>query len=142
MRRVFNAAIDYLDKLSVLFHYPDILPDVVFVDPQLLLDKLTELVVKAYEIEKQPRGLAAKWKYFHELARVDVEFLSQKKFSMHYVPNLFEPQHLVHLFKELFIFASISKTELFVPCLLQSLDDGKVNEYRVRPYDSSPIFLP
>ena len=25
----FNAAIDYLNKLSVLFHYPKILPDVV-----------------------------------------------------------------------------------------------------------------
>ena len=135
----FNAAIEYLDKLSVLFHYPDILPDLVFADPQLLLDKLMELVVKAYEIQKQPKALTAKWKYFREFARVDVEFLSQEEFIMHYVPKLFEPQHLVHLFKELFIFASIGETELFVPCLLQSLDDDKVNEYRVQPYDSSPI---
>ena len=135
----FNAAIEYLDKLSVLFHYSDILPDLVFADPQLLLNKLTELVVKAYEIEKQPKALTAKWKYFREFARVDVEFLSQEEFSKHYIPNLFEPQHLVHLFKELFIFASINKTELFVPCLLQSLDDDKVNEYRVRSSDSSPI---
>ena len=134
----FNAAIEYLDKLSVLFHYPDILPDLVFADPQLLLNKLTELVVKAYEIEKQPK--AAKWKYFHDFARVDVKFLSQKEFSTHYVQNIFEPQHLVHLFKKLFIFASINETELFVPCLLQSLDDDdKVDEYRVQPYDSSPI---
>ena len=141
----FNAAIEYLDKLSVLFHYPNILPDVVFVDPQLLLNKLTELVVKAYktvkayETEKQPKALTAKWQSFLKFARVDVEFLSQKEFSKHYVPNLFEPQHLVHLFKELLIFASISETELFVPCLLQSLDDGKVNEYHVQPYDSRPI---
>ena len=135
----FNAAIEYLDKLSVLFHYPYILPDLVFADPQLLLNKLTELVVKAYEIENQPKALTAKWKYFREFACVDVEFLSQEEFSKHYIPNLFEPEHLVHLFKELFIFASISETELFVPCLLQSLNDDKVNEYRVRPYDSSPI---
>ena len=135
----FNAAIEYLHKLSVLFHYPDILPDVVFADPQLLLDKLTELVVKAYEIEKQPKALTGKWKYFREFARVDIEFLSQDEFSKHYIPKLFEPQQLVHLFKELFIFASISETELFVPCLLQSLDDDKANEYRVQPYDSSPI---
>lgn len=53
----FNAAIENLDKLSVLFHYPDILPDVVFADPQLLLNRLTELVVKAYKIEKQPKAL-------------------------------------------------------------------------------------
>lgn len=66
---------------------------------------------------------------------MDVEFLSQKEFSKHYVPNMFEAQHLVHLF----IFANISETELFVPCLLQSLDDGKVNEYHFQPYDSSPI---
>ena len=95
--------------------------------------------MKAYEIEKQPKALTAKWKYFREFARVDVEFLSQEEFSKHYIPNMFEPQHLVHLFKELFIFASISETELFVPCLLQSLDDDKVDKYSVRPYDSSPI---
>ena len=136
----FNAAILYLHKLSILFYYPDILPDVVFADPQLLLDKLMELVVKAYEIErllKQQRALSAEWKDFHDFARVDVKFLSQKEFNKHYVLNLFEPQHLVYLFTKLFIFASISETELFVPCLLQSLDGDKVNELRV--HHSSPF---
>ena len=138
----FNAAIVYLHELSVLFHYPDILPDVVFADAQVLLDKVTELVVKAYEIErllkqKQQRALSAEWKDFHDFARVDVKFLSLKEFKKHYVQNIFEPQHLVHLFKKLFIFASINKTELFVPCLLQSLDDDQVNKLRVQ--HSSPF---
>jgi len=138
----FNAAIVYLHELSVLFHYPDILPDVVFADAQILLDKVTELVVKAYEIErllkqKQQRALSAEWKDFHDFARVDVKFLSLKEFKKHYVQNIFEPQHLVHLFKKLFIFASINKTELFVPCLLQSLDDDQVNKLRVQ--HSSPF---
>ena len=83
--------------------------------------------------------LTAKWKYFCEFADVDVEFLSQEEFSMHYVPKLLEPQYLVHLFKELLIFASITETELFVPCLLQSLNCDIANKYRVQPYDSPSI---
>ena len=136
----FNAAILYLHNLSILFHYPDILPDVVFADAQVLLDKVTELVVIAYEIErllKQQQALSAEMKDFHDFARVDVKFLSQEEFNKHYVPNVFEPQHLVNLFKKLFIFASISETELFVPCLLQSLDGDKLNELRV--HHSSPF---
>ena len=61
----------------------------VFADPQLLLNKLTELVVKAYKIEKQPKALTAKWKYFREFACVDVEFLSQKEFSNYALCSLY-----------------------------------------------------
>ena len=128
-----DAAIEYLDQISVLFHYRDILPDVVFADPQVILDKVTELVIKSFEINKlsKEQALSGEWKIFHQFARVTVEFLSQEAFNKHYVPGLFEAKHLVKLFKSLLIFASLSSSELFVPALLNMLEEEKVDEFRV-----------
>ena len=96
-----DAAIEYLDQISVLFYYRDILPDVVFADPQVILDKVTELVIKSFEINKlsKEQALSGEWKIFHQFARVTVEFLSQEAFNKHYVPRLFEAKHLVKLLR-------------------------------------------
>ncbi len=132
-----DAAIEYLDQISVLFYYRDILPNVIFADTQVILDKVTELVMKSYEISRlsMEYALSADWKKFYLFALVTVEFLSQKDFYKHYVPGLFEPRDLVHLFKRLLIFASLSSNELFVPALLSMLEDEKVDTFRVS-YDA------
>ncbi len=128
-----DAAIEYLDQISVLFYYRDILPNVVFADPQVILDKVTELVMKSFEISKlsKKHALTGSWKKFYQFALVTVEFLSQGDFNKHYIPGLFEPRDLVHLFKRLLIFASLSSNELFVPALLNMLEDDKIDNFRV-----------
>jgi len=40
----FEEALKYLHSLNILFYYDDILPDIVFCDPMVLLSKITELV--------------------------------------------------------------------------------------------------
>ena len=142
-----DAAIEYLDQISVLFYYRDILPDVVFADPQVILDKVTELVIKSFEINKlsKEQALSGEWKIFHQFARVTVEFLSQEAFNKHYVPGLFEAKHLVELFKSLLIFASLNNSELFVPALLNMLEEEKVDEFRVSsnaPIPPMVIYFP
>ena len=42
----------YLDQVSAIMHYPLILPDVVFADPQVLLDNVSELERIQKETEK------------------------------------------------------------------------------------------
>ena len=123
-----EAAIQYLDQLSVLLHYPDILPNVVFSNPQVLLDKISELVFKSVEIEKlsKEQALSGEWRKFHEFALVTVNFLSQETFSKHYVPGLFEAKDLVLLFKKLLVFAPFSDSEYFVPALLRILGSEEV----------------
>ena len=46
------AALKYLHELNLLFYYDDegALPSVVFVNGQVLLDKITELVKKSHEV--------------------------------------------------------------------------------------------
>ena len=138
----FDAAIDYLHNLSVLFYYQDILPEVVFADPQVIYDKVSELVLAHYRMTTNPqaRALTDDWREFYESALVTDEFLSQHEFSKHYAPGLFERKHLIKLFKELLIFATFGDTQLFVPALLRELSKKEVDKYRIP--SSSRLSIP
>ena len=135
----FDAAIQYLDELSVLLHYPNILPGVVFADPQVLLDKVTELVIA--QIGFKSKALSEDWRNFYEYALVTVKFLSQDVFSKHYVPGLFEVEDLIQLFQKLLIFATFNDAQLFVPALLQDLDKEDVEKYRIPSTSTVPSLI-
>ena len=49
-----EAALDHLASFSVIHYYPNLLPDVVFVDPQFLLDKISELVKLCHKLRHNP----------------------------------------------------------------------------------------
>ena len=127
----FDAAIQYLDDLSVLFYYPHTLPGVIFADPQVLLDKVTELVIAAFQTNKEVIFKGDNWRKFYEFALVTAEFLSQPQFSKHYVPGLFEVKDLIRLFLKLLIFARFGDAHLFVPALLRDLEKDDLNKYRI-----------
>ena len=48
----FNAALDFFHNWSLMFYFRDILPELVFIDPQVLLDKVSELVVFMFELRE------------------------------------------------------------------------------------------
>ena len=54
-----EAALIYLDELSLIFYYPEILPNLVFTNPQVLLDKVSELV-KVYHMTRSVLGQGMK----------------------------------------------------------------------------------
>ena len=139
-----EAALMYLDELSLILYYPDVLPDLVFINPQVLLDKISELVKVHHDLRKCC-GLAAgdkAWKEFFSHALVTVEFLSQEDFKKHYVPGLFTPENLLTLCQKLFIFAHFSGEKFFVPCLLRMLGHDDVSKYRLsHDYHLTPLIL-
>ena len=49
-RESLDDVLRYLHNLKLIMYYKDILPDVVFIDAQVLLDKITELVVYSVEL--------------------------------------------------------------------------------------------
>ena len=135
-----DHALKYLDELNLIFYYPDILPGVVFASAQVLLDKVTELVVAAHELRdgtSVTAGLTGvKWQRFCDHALVSAEFLAQKEFQKHYKPGLFIHNDLIVLFKKLLIFAAFNGTEVFVPALLRRLKKEEIDVHRV-PCNSS-----
>ena len=122
----FEAALIYLHGLKLIFYYKDILPDVVFIDAQALLDKVTELVVHSLSLQAKstenimtPRTLGSLEK-FKKRGIVTLEILSQ--FKSHYVPNLFMEKELIKIFKHLGIMAEVNEGEYLMTCLLKTED--------------------
>ena len=46
-----TAALEYFDDLNIFLYYPSVLPEIVFSNPQILLDKVTELVHFSYSLQ-------------------------------------------------------------------------------------------
>ena len=133
-RESLDDVLQYLHNLKLIMYYKDILPDVVFINAQVLLDKITELVV--YSIELRAKAAVAdehvelqansdsqvvigeSLEKFKICGILTTEILSQ--FTSGYVPGLFEEKHLILLFKKLLIIAEIGKEKYLMPCLLES----------------------
>ena len=134
-----EAALIYLDELSLIFYYPEILPEVVFTNPQVLLDKISELVKVHHDIVKCSPDCtdSEAWQEFYNHALISLKFLSQDMFKKHYVLGLFQPEHLMILFRRQFIFADFANGKNFVPCLLRML--GKEDLAKKRVSDDSLV---
>ena len=127
----FDAALEYLDQLNVIFYFPEILPNVIFANTQVLLDKVTELVLAMHKLRHNSldEPFTQTWQRFHDHALVSEDFLA--RFSKHYVPRFFTQKELVVLFNKLLVFAKFNKKEFFMPALLRMLSKEEVDKYRV-----------
>ena len=144
-KHTLGAALEFLDELSVLFYFPEDLEGVVFVNPQVLLDKATELVEQLYKLQEGniSQEKVGEWQVFMDYSRFDLEFLKRPEFSKHYLPGLFTEVELVKLFNnKLLVFANYRDNEFFMPALLRVLSDEEMSKFCV-PCDSpaAPIAL-
>ena len=149
----FDAAIKYLDELNIILYYPKILPDAIFMDCQVILDKLSELIKRSYELReakdnrqaseppkrKKIKATAGKWERFRDLGFIALEFLEE--YPDLYVDGLFTPADLVKLLDELLVLAPISRDEHFMPCLLEMLSPAELDKHRVLSGTASPLLL-
>jgi hypothetical protein len=117
----FDAALVYFDELNIIKYSPDILPDVVFIDSQIPLDKVSELVHHSYLLRQPTSSLDAEWKHFRDQGVVTKECL--KTFDRHYVPGIFSENHLTQFLKQLLVLAPIPRPE-WTPCSKQQSCDG------------------
>ena len=117
-RESFEAALKYLHGLKLIFYYEEVLPNIVFIDAQAILDKITELVVHSLSLQAKSSGmLLGALKKFVKCGIVTAEIL--ERFSSHYVPKLFMKEQLILVLKHLRIMAEVGKGEYLMPCLLR-----------------------
>ena len=137
-----RAALKYLGKLNIIFYRPDILPNVVFCNAQVILDKLTELARCSHRMQTNtkskdlhiPQGMkSAKGSAFQNNAIIDAELLNE--FPSHYRPCKFEPSDFLKLLKGLLIAGQLKNGEHFIPSLLPDLPSEEVSKYRVTSSD-------
>ena len=111
----FDAALVFFDELNIIKYSPKVLPDVVFIDSQVPLDKVSELVYHSYLLN-QPRNetvefassmlaTLASQKEFTEYGVISEKLLEQ--FPQHYVPGIFTKDHLSKYLMNLLVLAEI-----------------------------------
>ena len=128
----FSAALHYLVHNNVFLHYPEVLPQTVFCDPQVVLTKVSEIVEYHHKLLYLPAGgVAAKGDLvkFRDHGLLSVELLN--KFSKHYAEGLFTVQDLLKLLVSVGAIAMVGDEgiEYLMPALLPHLDSGQVTKH-------------
>ena len=122
----FSAALTYLKGIKLIMHFEEVLPEVVFIDAQVLLDKITELVEYCLLIQSgscPPGSTPVSQGEYEKLMLCGIiteEILS--RFKSGYVPNLFKEEHLILVFEHLLIVAKVGKGEYLMSSLLRPED--------------------
>ena len=140
-----EEALNFFNRLNMLFYFPNILADLVFIDPQIVLEKVTELVVESYRMSQgkknQPlRPIQGDKLKFRDYGHVTEKFLG--KFDSHYEAPLFTPKELVTLLKGLLVLAELTKDVYFMPCLLRVVSTEVVAKYRVSQEKALAVHFP
>lgn len=143
----FNGALEFFHNVSLMFYFHDILPEIVFIDPQVMLDKVSELVEFMFEL-REPADqneassetlevglLPPGWQKFNTFGQITKQFLEDKRFSEHYHPGIFTCDDTIKLLVDLLIFANLSTNESldtwFMPSVLKQVPAVKMKEVRV-----------
>ena len=140
----FEAALQYLHGLKLIFYYEEVLPEVVFINAQTILDKITELVEFSLSLQSKPVHELTismdieEFQEFKAYGIVTLELLSQ--FSTHYVRDLFMQRQLVLLLKYLRVIAEVGKDKYLMPCLLKVTAIPRLLPHSAGPSISALLF--
>ena len=137
-----NAALDHLANFGVIHYYWHLLPDIVFVDPQFLLDKISELVKYHYKLRHDPqphKTMGGNLREFRNEGCITLELL--KHFPEHYT-DFFTAADLLKLINDrLIVTQHISSGKYFMPCLLRTMKSEEVDQYRVTASGVAPLAI-
>ena len=138
----FEEALKYLAGLSIIHYYDTVLPEVVFVDPQVPLDKFTELVKYSYKLREDPTSCKVTQGHlrkFRDQGIVTADIL--KEFQRHYIRGLFGPSELLQLFTADLVVAHVQPGEYFMPSLLQVASDKEQCQHQ-SPIEPLLVYFP
>ena len=126
----FSAALNYLVHQNVFLYYPEVLPQTVFCDPQVVLSKVSELVEYLHKLrgnadeDEEGEAYIARFKDWGLLSK---ELLG--KFEKFYVKDLFTPDDLLKLLESRHAIAVMESGDYFMPALLPHLNLDKILLY-------------
>ena len=119
-----RAALQYLHDLNVCLYYPQILSDVVFLSPQYLFDKISEIMAVSFGEPNVNVVLdSATKKRFKKYGIFTLDLLL--RLPSKFLEGLFSADDFLKLMCHLHITAPLSQMNgtYLMPCLLQTIDD-------------------
>ena len=127
---VFSVALHHFVNHNVFLYYPEILPQTVFCDSQVILTKVSELVQYQHELrDNQVDNVAVTGDLikFRDHGILSVELL--RKFPKHYKEGLFTPEDLVKLLVSRGAIAMFGDGKYLMPALLPILEPTQLSKY-------------
>ena len=150
--RALEAALKFFDKLNIIKYSPA-LPEVVFVDSQVPLDNISDLVQEGYLLRygKPSSSRRGNWMRFCYEGVVTLEFMDST--CKHFEKGIFESPQLLELLKDqlavvpLEPLSDINHPELaeadefFMPALLDILSREELEKHRVFSSEAAPLLF-
>ena len=142
-RQSLEAALIFFNDMSVWMYMPSVLPDVVFVDPQMPLDSINRIVQYSFRVGGGAiQGLVASECQLWKEGVVSSEMLKGEEFHGCFVRGLFEADDALKLFKKLYIIARLNEREFIMPAMLQTVTEKDMKKYVPAPNEHvAPLFL-
>lgn len=144
-----RAAISYLHDLNIFLHYPAVLPDVVFSDPQVPLDILTELVSLSYKLtgakgEKSATALSLgpvtdQWIRFRDEGIVTCSIIESNEFKPHFSSDVLSSHGFLKLLQEVLVASPIPGNMFFIPAVLKCIAKPQLSLFRQEAFTSALV---
>ena len=105
---VVRAALIYFHRHNIFLYFQEVLPNLVFLAPQVPLDFVNAIVAFSYKMKSGAlSALKAKYVRFCNEGIITEEMLCDKtlQFSDCFIPGIYEPQHAIKLFRHIYTIA-------------------------------------
>ena len=139
----FDAALDHLSQLNLILYYRRLLPDAVFTNAQVIVDKVTELVQYSYTLQGQPDSqlaVSGKWLEFRDEGVLTENLMNE--FPKHYQRGLFTPSDILRILEHRLIVARTTEAKYFMPSLLLDLPAEEIEKHRTKPLSpAAPLVI-
>ena len=141
-RPTLEAALIHFNNMSMWMYIPSVLPGMVFIDPQMLLDSVNRIVQFSYQVGGgKVVGLTPteleKWRE----GKITSGILKGKEFTSCFVKKVFEPDDALRLFQSLYIVAPLDQTEYIMPATLPTIQRSDLEDHLVTCSQADPLFL-
>uniref|UniRef100_A0A1X7T8S2 Uncharacterized protein n=1 Tax=Amphimedon queenslandica TaxID=400682 RepID=A0A1X7T8S2_AMPQE len=138
-----EGALQYLHNVTIILHFHEILPNIIFVDPEPILDVLSHLIAITYVHRSDSTKLLSSqpsWNETYYLTKLGLfkegllKVIGKQIFN-----DDFQPSHMITLLKYLHIIVEVKNRkegDYFFPCALPSYD--KLNP---APTEIQPLLI-
>ena len=133
-------ALQYLHSVTIVLYFPDILPQLVFIDPQPILEILSRLLALTYvernalHLITNPVPLDEDINKLHNFGFFQEKLLYHLKSDVElFFPPHFEPSHLIKLLIHLRVITIGKDGDYFFPCALQAYTNLSVPQTETKP---------
>ena len=130
----FDAALDHLSQLNLILYYRRLLPDAVFTNAQVIVDKVTELVQYSYTLHGHPDSqlaVSGKWLEFRDEGVLTENLMTE--FPKHYQRGLFTASDILKILEHRLIVARTTEAKYFMPSLLLDLPAKEIEKHCTKP---------